>query len=106
MGDCGRVGISMIIVTGHLTVAPDARTAYVEGCVPVVEAARRAPGCLEFAISADLLDPGRVLVLERWESRWAVESFRGNGPSTEQATAILSADVVEYEVGASRSLTG
>lgn len=96
----------MIIVAGHLTVAPEARTAYVEGCRSVVEAARHAPGCLEFAISADPVDPGRVLVLERWESRWAVESFRGNGPSGEQTAAILEADVAEYDVASGRSLTG
>lgn len=96
----------MIIVAGHLTVAPDARTDYVEGCVPVVEAARRAPGCLEFAISADPVERDRVLVLERWESRWAVESFRGNGPGAAQQAAILAADVTEYEVDTRRSPTG
>lgn len=88
----------MIIVAGHLMVAPDARAAYVAGCVPVVEAARRAPGCLEFSISEDPLDPGRVLVLERWQSRWALESFRGDGPSADQQAAILAAEVAEYEV--------
>lgn len=88
----------MIIVAGHLTVDPADRAAYLEGCVAVVEAARREPGCLEFAIGADLVDPGRVLVLERWESRQALESFRGSGPSDDQQAAIRAADVEEYDV--------
>lgn len=95
----------MIIVTGHLSVAPEARDAYLADCVPVLEQARRTAGCLDFALSADLLDPGRINVLERWESRQAVETFRGSGPSDEQAGAILAADVAEYEVSGQQLLT-
>ena len=96
----------MIIVTGHLTVAPAQRAAYLQGCAAVVEAARRAPGSLEFALSADPLDPGRVLVLERWDSAEAVEAFRGSGPSEEQQGLVRSADVTQYVVASARSLTG
>lgn len=94
-----RLGpITMIIVAGHLTVDPAARAAYLEGCVQVVEAACRATGCLEFAIGADLVEAGRVTVLERWDSRAALDAFRGSGPSDEQQAAILAADVAEYDV--------
>ncbi len=95
----------MIIVAGHLVVAPEERDPYVAGCVSVVEQARDAPGCLDFAISADLLDPGRVSVYERWESREAVEAFRGSGPSDEQSASILAAEVAEYEVANERTLS-
>ncbi|WP_243057910.1 putative quinol monooxygenase [Nocardioides sp. SR21] len=90
--------ITMIIVAGHLTVDPAERAAYLEGCVPVVEAARRAPGCREFAVGADLVDPARVTVLERWDSRASLEAFRGSGPSDDQRATILAADVAEYDV--------
>jgi quinol monooxygenase YgiN len=96
----------MIIVAGHLVVEPDQRESYLAGCVPVVEQARRTAGCLDFAITADLLDAGRINVFERWESRAAVEAFRGDGPSGEQQAALLSAEVSEYDVADSRSLTG
>lgn len=95
----------MVIVAGHLVVDPKEREAYLAGCVSVVEQARRANGCLDFAITADLLDPGRVNVFERWESRTAVETFRGSGPDDEQSTAVLSATVAEYDVSDTRSLT-
>lgn len=95
----------MVIVAGHILVDPARRERYLAGCVAVVEQARRAPGCLDFALSADLVDPGRINVFERWESQEAVEDFRGNGPSDEQGEAMLGASVVEYDVAGIRSLT-
>jgi quinol monooxygenase YgiN len=63
-----------------------------------VEQARRAPGCLDFALSADLLDPRRINVLERWSSAQDLARFRGSGPSDEQTAAIEAAQVQEFEV--------
>ena len=94
----------MVIVAGHLMVEPQQREAYLAGCVGVVEQARRAAGCLDFAITADLLDPGRVNIFERWESQAAVEAFRSSGPSDEQGAAMLSASVAEYDIADLRSL--
>jgi quinol monooxygenase YgiN len=88
----------MVIVTGHLMVEPGERERYLAGCVSVVLLARATRGCLDFAISADLVDPGRINILERWDSVAAVEAFRGAGPSDEQGVAIVSALVVEYDV--------
>ncbi len=93
-----------VVVMGWVRVDPAARDAYVAGCVPVVEQARRTPGCLDFAISADPADPGRVDIAERWASRAAVEAFRGDGPSGEQQTAILAGSVVELDVTGERAL--
>jgi quinol monooxygenase YgiN len=94
----------MVIVAGHITVEPQQRESYLAGCVSVVEQARGTAGCLDFAITADLIDPGRVHIFERWESQAAVEAFRGGGPSPseEQAAAMLSASVAEYDVVAER----
>ena len=95
----------MVIVAGHIDVDPRQRESYLAGCVSVVELARGAPGCLDFAITADLVDTGRVNIFERWESRAAVEAFRGDGPSDEQSAAMLAAAVAEYDVADARSLT-
>ncbi len=96
----------MVIVAGHIIVDPAQRESYLAGCVSVVEHARVASGCVDFAISADLVDPGRINIFERWESQAAVEAFRGSGPSDEQGTAMLSASVAEYDVADGRSLSG
>jgi quinol monooxygenase YgiN len=96
----------MVIVAGHLVVAPEQRESYLEGCIGVVEQARRAPGCLDFAIAADLVDRARINVFERWASQSAVEAFRGSGPSDDQGGAIVSGAVAEYDVTDARQLFG
>ncbi len=95
----------MVIVAGHVIVGREERDGYLAGCAAVVEQARNAPGCLDFAISADLLDPTRVNIFERWSSQDAVEAFRGSGPGEEQAAAFVSASVAEYDVSGERNLT-
>ena len=94
----------MVIVAGYVVVDPEQRDDYLSGCVDVVRQARRAPGCLDFSLSADLLEPGRVNILERWESQAAVETFRGSGPSDDQGDAIVAASVTEYDISDQRSL--
>jgi heme-degrading monooxygenase HmoA len=74
----------MVIVAGHVTVDPEQRECYLAGSTSVVEKARQADGCLDFAITADLLDPGRVNLFERWESQAAVKTFRRRGPGNKQ----------------------
>lgn len=88
----------MLIIAGHLVVDPSARDEYVSGCRQTVEAARRAPGCLDFTITADVVDPGSVRIFERWETEEQLLAFRASGPSGDQQSAIVSADVKRYEI--------
>jgi len=88
----------MVIVAGHITVDAERRESYPAGSVRVIEKARRADGCLDFAITADLIDPGRVNLFERWESQAAVKAFRRSAPRTKQGAAMLSASVAEYDI--------
>jgi quinol monooxygenase YgiN len=99
-----HVVTKQVVVAGHLIVDPPARADYLADCREVVLAARRAPGCLDFAISADLVEPGRINILERWESQSAVETFRGSGPSDDQSAAIVSTSIIECDVDAARSI--
>ena len=94
----------MLIVAGHLTVAAAEREAYLAGCVAVIEQARTAPGCLDFAVSADPVDSGRINIFERWRDRADVEAFRGAGPDDHQSAAIVAASLAEFDVGAARQL--
>jgi quinol monooxygenase YgiN len=94
-----------VIVAGYVIVDPSQRDDYLSGCVDVVLQARTTAGCLDFAVSADLVDTRRINILERWESAAAVEAFRGSGVGGEQGAAILSASVAEYDVGATRILS-
>ena len=97
--------VLQVIVAGHLIVDPAERDDYLAGCVEVVRQARTTAGCLDFALSADLVDAGRINILERWESAAAIEAFRGSGVDDDQGAAILTASVAEYDVGATRELS-
>ena len=88
----------MLIIAGHIVVAPGARDAYVAGCTKVVEAALAAPGCLDFSITADSVDPARIRVYERWEDEGQLMAFRGSGPISDQQDAIVDADVKRYGI--------
>ena len=90
--------MGMIIVAGSLEVAPADRAGYLEGCAEAVAAARNAPGCLDFAVSADLLEPGRINVYERWRSVDDLHRFRGSGPDPGQTAKLLEIRVSEYQV--------
>ncbi len=87
-----------LIVAGHLIVQPPDREEYLRGCVEVITLARATEGCLDFSLSADLVDPGRINIFERWESHAAVEAFRDDGPSDDQTATIVGAEVSEYDI--------
>ncbi|MBA0049424.1 antibiotic biosynthesis monooxygenase [Streptomyces sp. AJS327] len=89
----------MIIIAGSLRVATETRDAYLAGCRSVTELARSAPGCLDFALSPDPVDPGRVNVYERWESDAALERFRkADAPAQEEVGEFLEATVQRYRI--------
>ncbi len=85
-------------------VPAERRDEYLDACVDVVQAARKAPGCLDFALSADLLQPGRVKVYECWQDASSVEAFRGSGPDDQLSELITGAEVSQYEVASSLRL--
>jgi quinol monooxygenase YgiN len=95
----------MVIVAGYLVVEPMQRDGYLNDCRAVVRQARESPGCLDFAISADLIERDRIHIFERWNSRVALDDFRGSGPSDEQQGLIVRASVREYDVGSEQRLT-
>jgi len=94
----------MIIVSGPLFVDPPARDSYLQACRGLIETARQTPGCRDFYLAADPVEPGRINVYEQWDSVAAVEAFRGSGPSGEQADAIRDARVFQHEVASSQQL--
>lgn len=95
----------MVIVSGWLRVRPDERAAYLDSCREAVLAARAAPGSIDFHLSADPIEDDRINIFEQWESIAALEAFRGNGTSDEQAAAIVAAHVEQHEIGSTTRLT-
>lgn len=96
----------MIIVTGHLIVDAADRERQLKDAVTVMTLARKAKGCLDFAMSGDLLDPRRINILERWATKAELDAFRGSGPDAGQSAKILSGQVAEYDVTNEHPLFG
>lgn len=90
----------MLIVAGRLQVDSSDRDQYVADCIDVVNKARTAPGCLDFAITADSVEPDRVNVFERWESDTELEQFRGSGPDAGQKAQLRDVRVQKYRISA------
>ena len=84
----------MLIIAGHLVVDPTERDAYVAECVTVVAAARRAPGCLDFSITADSVDPARIRVFERWADEAQSLIVRISGTPLRPASAAGSEGII------------
>ena len=92
----------MWIIAGHVTVDEDQRDAYVAAFRDLVERARAAPGCLDVAITADPVDPGRVYNYERWETWDAIEEWRARAHAPDTGIAMRDVQVTAYEVARSR----
>lgn len=91
----------MIIVAGWLMLKPSDRPGYLAGCREVLEQARSAPGCLDFSLTADLLEDGRINVYERWESEEELLAFRHSDPDGDEQDGqpeIVDADVRRFQI--------
>jgi hypothetical protein len=69
--------------------------------VAAVAQARGSPGCRDFVVAADPIEPDRVNVYEEWEAEEALLAFRGNGPDQDLSSSIVRADVSRHEVSSS-----
>jgi quinol monooxygenase YgiN len=57
----------MILVTGQMDIDPDKRDEFVDLIRPLMTATREEAGCDHYAFTADVEDPGRFHIHERWE---------------------------------------
>jgi quinol monooxygenase YgiN len=92
----------MWIIAGHVTVDEDERDRFVEEHRDLVERARRAPGCLDVAITADPVDPRRINNYERWDSWDAIEAWRARAQAPDTGIAFHHVDVTAFEVASTR----
>ena len=92
----------MLIIAGALYVDAADRDRYLAAAAGIDRLARSAPGCLDFAQTADGLDAERINVFERWESDEDLHRFRTSGGPVEapELPEIRSADVRKYRISA------
>ena len=91
----------MLIVCGHLILEPADRDAHVVASIGAVRLAREAPGCLDFAVSADPVDPTRVNIYERWDGSEDLDAFRASGNPDDETvdfSRIRRFEIEQYSV--------
>ena len=93
----------MIIVSGTFEVDPASRDDFLAERLDRMRTSRAEAGCLEYTFSADPLEPGRVVLFERWESQAALDAHLG-GPPMQTAIAPSAASIVVYDVTGERPL--
>jgi quinol monooxygenase YgiN len=104
--------MTMVIVQGVFTFDPDDREKFLEASVQGMRSSRQESGCLEYVIAADPLDPGRVVLSERWESTDHLQQHlqAQAAPRDDAAQGAgarptpLSLEITVYEVASSRPL--
>ena len=93
----------MVIVGGTFAVDPEQRDAFVSERHERMRTSRSEDGCLEYTFAADPLEPGRVILFERWESQAALDAHLA-GPAPSTTVKPLSASITLYDVAGERSL--
>jgi quinol monooxygenase YgiN len=89
----------MLIVAGTFTVDPERRAEFLTGRVDAIQRSRAEQGCVQYAMSADAVDPGLVRLFEIWSSRDDLKSHLENARSSgapEGGVPILGADLKMY----------
>ncbi|MGH9044338.1 MAG: putative quinol monooxygenase [Acidimicrobiales bacterium] len=91
----------MLIVAGRFEVEPEEREAFIEQRHDLMNHSRAEKGCHAYVFCADPIEPGRVILFERWESQEDLSAHleamatRGGPPSDIQPK---SAEIARYEV--------
>ncbi len=100
----------MVIVGGTFEVEPHQREAFLAGRHASMRASRAEAGCLEYVMSADPIDPRRVVLFERWESQDALDAHLAGAsraqPSSGADVAPTSASIMVYDIAGERRLGG
>jgi quinol monooxygenase YgiN len=91
----------MLIVSGRLILKPGTRDQFLACCEPSIRMARRAPGCLDFAVSADTIEPDRANVYEAWTDAESLVAFRESSADDPAFSFIVHADVERHEISQS-----
>ncbi|MCD6028031.1 MAG: antibiotic biosynthesis monooxygenase [Thermomicrobiales bacterium] len=100
----------MVIVAGVFEVDPEQRDAFLAGRFDRMRSSRAEQGCLEYTFSADPLDPGRVLLYERWASQEDLDAHlavpRASPAVPDPEVIPKSVSIVIYDVTGERPLRG
>jgi quinol monooxygenase YgiN len=85
-----------VIVAGWATVDSKRRDEVVESFKALILRARRAPGCLNFAMTADPVDSNRINLFELWQSERDLTAWRATCRHPKKITPLLRIEVQKH----------
>ena len=92
----------MLIVAGTFDVDPELRQEFVRSKEQAMRTSRREDGCHEYVFSADPLEPGRVVLFERWADKASLAAHLDrlrSQPAPEVApVSVIRSELVQYEI--------
>jgi quinol monooxygenase YgiN len=94
----------MIIVAGYMDVDPAVRGEFLEARRESIMATHSEPGCIEYTFSADSVEPGRVRLFERWESkddlRTHLAAMSDQAAPASPQFDVTAVELLQYEISA------
>ncbi len=98
----------MVIIAGTIEVDADQREAFLAGRIDGMRTSRTERGCLEYTLSADPTNPGRVMLFERWARQEDLDAhlaaMRARPASVGTSVAPRAASIFVYDVTGERPL--
>jgi len=67
-----------ILVTGVIDLDPAQRDGFIAACQELMAATHQEDGCEHYCFAADLSDPGRFHISERWASKPEMDAHMGS----------------------------
>jgi quinol monooxygenase YgiN len=89
----------MLIVAGTFTVDPGRRAEFLESRLEAIRTSRGEQGCVQYAMSADSVDPAVVRLFEIWSSRADLQTHLErvrSSPPPEGGVPVLAHDLKMY----------
>ena len=80
----------MIVVNVEVTVEPGAADKARDAVKSMEQATRTEAGCLTYAFSVDISDPGMIRVTERWESMDAIKAHMASPHMADFQVAMMT----------------
>jgi quinol monooxygenase YgiN len=102
----------MLIVSGNFEVDPAQREDFLAARLEAMVTSRAEAGCIDYVLSADPVEPSRVVLFERWESQEALDAHlarlrapkEADGGTTPAGPPPLSVSIALYDVAGERPL--
>ena len=93
----------MIMIAGKIRLDPAKQEQATRAAVAMTEASRAEPGCVDYAFTWDLLEPGVLRVIEQWQDQDALDlHFKAPPMATFTAAmgdlGVTEMDVTKYEI--------